>query len=307
MIAWRGVFPAVTTQMDLSGRIDTKGIYVTVSRLIDDGISGLVMLGMVGENSVLQPDEKMLVLQAALDASKGKVPVLSGLAELNTENACRYAERAQAMGVQGLMVFPPLGYSTGAKETVDFYSSVARASKLEILIYNNPSAYGVDVTPVILQQLTDQKTIVAIKEETYDPRRVTDIINATGDRFAIMCGVDDLVFESVALGAVGWVSGMANAYPAESAEIVELISRGEWEQARILYRIMTPIYHFDTEVKLVQFIKLAAEMNGIGTAHVRKPRLALDGEERAALERTVRVTREELKGYRSQFKSSLSA
>jgi 4-hydroxy-tetrahydrodipicolinate synthase len=211
--------------MHADGRIDDRGTAATVSRLVSEGVAGLVMLGMVGENSVLQPAEKLQVLQIALEASKGKVPVLSGLAEFNTESACSYAEKVQATGVQGLMVFPPVGYEADAEEAVDFYSSVAQASKLEILVYNNPSAYGVDVTPAILRRLAGHETITAIKEETYDTRRVTDIVNSTGDRFAVICGLDDLILESLALGAVGWVSGMANAYPAESVEILDLPAR----------------------------------------------------------------------------------
>jgi 4-hydroxy-tetrahydrodipicolinate synthase len=289
-INWGGVFPAATTQMDADGKIDLQQTQHCLEKLIEGGVRGLVMLGMVGESGVMDGAEKFQVLELAKSVAAGRVPVIAGLAEKTTEAACQYAAECSERNLDGLMVFPPLGYRPDRAETLDFYREVAKASSLPILIYNNPSAYGVDITPDLLSELVAQDTIVAIKEETYDVRRVTDIANLLGDRVAILCGVDDLVVESAVLGAVGWVSGMANAYPKESVELLDHCISGRWDEARRLYRILTPVYHLDTHVKLVQYIKLAGQMRGLGCENVRAPRLVLSGDERRMVEEIVTRT-----------------
>lgn len=297
-VDWSGVFPAVTTQMNADGTIDWEGSRRCLQHLIDGGVKGLVILGMVGESGVMDADEKFQVLDLAKTVAAGRVPVIAGVAEKTTAAACAYVAECASRGMDGLMVFPPLGYRTDHAETVDFYLSVAKASPLPNLIYNNPKAYGVDVTPEILLELITQDNIVAIKEETYDVRRVTDIANLLGERIAILCGVDDLVVESTVLGAVGWVSGMANAYPSESVELLEHCLAGRWDEARRLYRILTPVYHLDTHVKLVQYIKLACQMRNCGSEYVRAPRHVLSGEERRMVEDIVSRTESDLLSLR---------
>lgn len=287
---WTGVFPAVTTQFTRDGTLDLDATQAGVQRLVASGASGLVMMGMVGENSSLRPDEKVRVLRAALEAAHGRVPVLSGVAEFTTAQASDYARDCERLAIDGLMLFPAIGYKSDADETVAHYRSVAQASGLPILIYNNPVGYGVDVTPELLARLADCPTLVAIKEESYDVRRVTDIHNLLGERFAVVCGVDDLLLESAVLGVAGWVSGMANVYPRESVRLLELAADGQWKQARTLYRVLTPIFHLDTKTKLVQYIKLAGQLKGQGSEWVRAPRLPLAGEERAMVERIVAGT-----------------
>ncbi len=293
-IDWHGVFPAATTQMDAKGQIDLQETERCLEHLIEGGVKGLVMLGMVGESGVMDANEKFQVLELARSVSKGRVPVIAGLAEKTTEAACGYAVECSERGLDGLMVFPPLGYPPDHAESVDFYRNVAKASPLPILIYNNPKAYGVDVTPELLEELVEEDTIVAIKEETYDVRRVTDIINLLGERVVVLCGVDDLVLESTVLGAVGWVSGMANAYPKESVALLDYCLAGRWEEARRLYRVLTPVYHLDTHVKLVQYIKLAGHMRNLGNEYVRAPRLVLGGDERKAVEEIITRTESDL-------------
>ena len=295
-IQWRGVFPAVTTQLKPDYTLDLDALRAGLERLIEAGVGGVVMMGMVGENAQLSPQEKLTVLRTAVETVRGRVPVLSGLGETSTERAVAYAKEAEAAGVQGLMVFPGLTYKSDARETVEFYCSVARASSLEILLYNNPRGYGVDLTPDIVEQLLVEPTIVAIKEESYDTTRVTDLIARFGERLNVVCGVDDLILESAALGVTCWVSGMANALPKPSVDLLNLAIAGDYEKARALYRVLTPLYHLDTVVKLVQHIKLAQHMI-IGSAEtVKPPRLPLAGKER---ELTMEITRKTLEGLKA--------
>jgi len=290
-IQWKGVFPAVTTKLKADFSLDTDAIAAGLERLIDNGVAGVVMMGMVGENAQLSPEEKLTVLRTAKAVVGGRVPVISGLAETSTEKAAAFAKSAEGLGVDGLMVFPGLTYKSDDRETVAFYRSVAGASGLPILLYNNPRGYGVDLRPDVLAQLMDEKTIVAIKEESYDTTRVTDLISRFGDRLAVVCGVDDLVLESAALGVTAWVSGMANALPKASVDLLNLAIAGDYAKARTLYRVLTPIFHLDTVVKLVQHIKLAENIISGSSETVKPPRLSLTGDERA---RTIAITHQTL-------------
>lgn len=289
MTDWKGVFPAVTTKMTRNGGIDLKATQASLDRLIANGVDGVIVLPMLGENASLSPAERESVIRAAVAAVDGRVPLLSGLAEITLATARERARDYQRFGAQGLMVFPSLGYKTDPRETVEWYKGIAGASSLPIMIYNNPIAYGVDVTPAILRELADTPEIICVKEESGDIRRVTDIFIVCGGRFSVFCGVDDLIVESLALGVTGWVSGMTNAWPAECVELFALCAKNKYDEARELYRILTPSFHLDTHVKLVQYIKLAEHLVYGAPEYVRPPRLPLIGEEREFVTRTIQA------------------
>ncbi len=288
---WRGVFPAVTTKMRRDGSVDLEATQASIDRLIRNGVSGVIVLPMLGENASLRMEERTAVIRAAREVVAGRVPLLSGLAEISQEAANSAARHYESLGADGLMAFPSIAYKTDPRETATWYKALAAACGLPIMIYNNPIAYGVDVTPAILSELAETPGIVCIKEESGDIRRVTDIVNALGDRFSVFCGVDDLLLESMALGTTGWVSGMTNAWPGECVRLFDLCAAGDFATARELYRIMTPAFHLDTHVKLVQYIKLAENVVYGAPEWTRAPRLPLAGEERervlAVLRRTV--------------------
>lgn len=299
--AWRGIFPAVTTQFRGDQSLDLEGTAAHLDRLIDDGVHGLIMLGTLGENGSLEPSEKLDVLKAAVDRVAGRVPVLAGVAESTTSRAGRFAAAAQEVGVNGLMVLPGIGYHSDPRETAAHFRTVASASDLPIMVYNNPITYGVDITPGMLAELADEPKFVAVKESSGDTRRITDIKNLCGGRYALFVGVDDLVLESLMLGASGWVAGLVNAFPAETRQLWDLATAGRWAEAVALYRWFMPLLHLDVHVKLIQYIKLAAQECGIGSEHVRAPRLPLAGEER---ERVLAIIREGIAGRPNPFKAS---
>jgi 4-hydroxy-tetrahydrodipicolinate synthase len=248
--------------------------------MLDSGVHGMVMLGTVGENCSLSYDEKLEVLRATVSHVAGRVPVLTGVAETTTALACRFAKDAEQAGVDGLMVLPAMVYKSDERETLEHFRQVAAATSLPIMIYNNPVSYGVDILPATFKKLTGIDNIVAIKESSEDPRRITDLRNEVGDRFTLFCGVDDLFLESYVLGAEGWISGLVNAFPAENAMIWDLCEAGRLEEARKVYQWYTPLLHLDTLPKLVQYIKLASQECGFGSELCRAPRLNLEGEER---------------------------
>jgi 4-hydroxy-tetrahydrodipicolinate synthase len=285
---WHGVFAALPTQFneDLSVDLETTGWHL--DQLIDAGVHGIVVLGSIGENTALSADEKRQVLCTAVDAAGGRVPVLTGVAEFTTAGAARYAQDAAALGADGLMVLPAMVYRADEREAVAHFRAVASAGPLPILVYNNPR-YGVDLAPSAFRKLADMPTIVAIKEASGDPRRITDILNETGDRFLLFAGLDPTVLECVMLGAVGMVFGLVDAFPRETMRMWDLAVAGDWKGAREIYRWFMPLLHLDDHPKLVQYMKLACQERGYGNERVRMPRLPLHGEER---ERVLRIIRD---------------
>ncbi|MBI1776394.1 MAG: dihydrodipicolinate synthase family protein [Proteobacteria bacterium] len=287
-VDWKGVFPAVTTQFKDDGALDLPATAAHIERLIRSGVHGLIMLGTVGENCSLEWPEKLAVIRQAKETARGRVPILSGVAEFTTPLAIRYAGEMAKLGADGLMVLPSMVYKADGREAVAHFRAVARGSSLPIMVYNNPIVYGVDLKPEHFVELAEEKTIVSIKESSDDIRRLTDVINACGDRYIMFCGVDDLILESMMLGAVGWVSGLTNAFPAESARLYELALAGRTKEARELYRWFMPLLHLDCHSKLVQYIKLAQAMAGFGSEMVRPPRLKLEGAERERIQQIIR-------------------
>jgi 1-pyrroline-4-hydroxy-2-carboxylate deaminase len=286
--SWRGVFPALTTQFRDDQSLDLDGTARHLEGMIAAGIHGVVLLGTVGENTALEYQEKLTVVREMFGVVRGRIPVLSGVAEYTTALASRYAHDVEKLGIDGLMVLPGMVYKSDERETITHFRSVAHSTGLPIMIYNNPVSYGVDVQPESFAQLAGVKNIVAIKESSEKVPRITDLINLYGDRFLLFAGVDDLVLESVIVGAQGWISGLVNAFPHENRALWDLAAAGRWDEARALYRWYTPLLHLDTKVKLVQYIKLAMAEVGLGSEMVRAPKLPLVGAEREAILKVIR-------------------
>ena len=277
---WSGVFPALTTQLKKDESLDLDATARHAEVLIQSGVNGIIFLGSLGENQPMRPDEKRLVTEAMVKAVNGRVKVLSGVAESSTAEASRYARDVEKLGVDGIMLLPGMLYKGDPRETMAHFRTVAKASDLPIMIYNNPLSYANDITPEMFAQLADEKKFVALKESSGDVRRITDLHNTVGDRYALFTGVDNLALEASILGIDGWVAGSGIAFPAENQYFWELTRRGEWDKAREIYRWFTPLLHLDVSTKFVQYIKLAVQEAGLGKEFVRAPRLTLTGEER---------------------------
>lgn len=278
---WTGVYPAATTQFAPDGSVDIASTQKVLTALVDDGVDGLILLGTCGENNSLRPEEKLAVLTAAVEAVGGRVPLLTGVSEFSTDRAAEYAVAAEKIGIDALMVLPAMVYVPTPEELYVHFRTVAEATSLPIMLYNNPPAYRVSIGYDTLDRLLPVSNVVAIKESAPDPRRFTDLLNRYGDRYVLMAGLDDVALEGLFLGATGWVSGLTSAFPQESVALVAAVTRGDWDEARRIYRWFMPLLHLDAEHDLVQSIKLAEEIMGRGSERVRLPRLPLAGARRA--------------------------
>ena len=273
---WQGVFPAVTTKFKADFSLDLDAMAKHLEFQLEAGVHGVIILGSLGENSTLDMEEKLRLTEFFIKQVNGRVPLLACIAESDTRQACFYASRAEAMGIDGFMLLPPMRYPSDQRETMSYLEEVAAASDVPVMLYNNPIAYGTDLSPADFKSLASNPKFVAIKESSANTRRIPEIRRRTGDRYAIFCGVDDLAYESFSLGAVGWVAGLVVAFPRETVHLYDLMIAGKWAEARTLYEWFLPLLSLDIGPKFVQQIKLVEEMVGVGTARVRSPRLPLD-------------------------------
>jgi len=278
---WTGIYPALTTKFTDDFKVDIASCIKNVDAQINSGIHGCVIAGSLGEASTLTQDEKIFLLKEISNHVNGRIPVLMNIAEQSTAEAVKAAQNAQETGADGLMMLPPMRYVSDDRETIEFYKSVASACDLPIMTYNNPHDYKIEITIPMFEELLKIKNIQATKESTRDVTNVTRMRNAFGDDIKILCGVDTLAMEELVLGADGWVAGLVDAFPRETVVIYELVKQNRISEATKIYRWFMPLLELDIHPKLVQNIKLAEVATGIGTEHVRPPRLPLIGDERA--------------------------
>ncbi|MCA0132525.1 dihydrodipicolinate synthase family protein [Winogradskyella alexanderae] len=280
-IVWEGVMPAVTTKFNNIDELDLRMFKINIDAQLDAGVHGIVLGGTLGEASTLTDDEKRILTRETVAHVKGKVPVLINIAEQTTKDAIESAKKAEDDGAQALMMLPPMRYKSGDRETVAYFTAVAKSTRLPIMVYNNPVDYKVEVSLEMFEQLLQScPNIEAVKESTRDVSNVTRIINRFGNRLKIMTGVDTLALESLLMGANGWIAGLVCAFPKETVAIYELQKVGRIEEALKIYRWFLPLLELDINPKLVQNIKLAEVYTGLGTENVRAPRLPLSGKER---------------------------
>ena len=291
-IQWKGVFPALTTKFTSSHQLDYILFEKNLKAQIDAGVNGVILGGTLGESSVLENREKLDLVKFTVEKVAGKVPVVMNIAEGSTAEAVKAANDAEENGATGLMLLPPMRYKSDHRETLAFFGAVAGATSLPIMIYNNPIDYKTEVTLEMFGELAQYKNVQAVKESTRDVSNVSRMINKFGDRFKILCGVDTLELEELVLGADGWVAGLVCAFPKETMAVYNLVKAGKIEEAVKIYRWFLPILELDIHPKLVQYIKLAEAEEGIGSEHVRPPRLPLIGEER---DRVLMVIRDGIK------------
>jgi dihydrodipicolinate synthase/N-acetylneuraminate lyase len=299
---WQGVMPALTTQFDAQEQLNLEAFELNLVAQIEAGVHGIVLGGTLGEASTLTASEKVLLLKKAQDVISGRIPVIINIAEQSTGDAIAAAQAAEANGADGLMLLPPMRYKATDEETVQYFAAIAQSTKLPIMIYNNPVDYKIEVTLDMFDKLQQYKNIQAVKESTRDISDVTRMINRFGSRYQILCGVDTLAMESLVMGADGWVAGLVDAFPRETVAIFAYAKAGKIDEALTIYRWFLPLLELDISPQLVQNIKQCEIATGIGTGHVRKPRLILKGAERIRVQKIIDdslATRPDLGNYKT--------
>ena len=301
---WEGVMPAVTTKFTSDGELDFEMFNKNIIAQIEAGVSGIVLGGTLGEASTLTRNEKSALIKNTVDITENKIPVLMNIAEQSTSEAITAVKKAENDGVSGLMILPPMRYKASDDETVTYFKSIAQSTSLPIMIYNNPVDYKIEVTLDMFDQLLECENIHAVKESTRDVSNVTRIINYFGDRLKIMTGVDTLALESLLMGANGWIAGLVDAFPRETVAVFAYTKAGKIDEALAIYRWFLPLLELDISPQLVQNIKQCEIATGIGTGHVRKPRIILKGEERIRVQKIIDeslATRPNLGNYKTHL------
>lgn len=285
---WRGVMPAMTTAFDESLKVDHAFVARHARWLADNGCTGIVCLGSLGEAATLSLDEKIAVLSTVVAAVGERIPVVAAVSALSTAEAIAIAQAAHRAGAAGLMILPPYVYKGDWRETKAHMGAILHATPLGALLYNNPVAYGTDFLPEQIAELAAEfPNLAAVKESSTDVRRVTAIRALAGERLAVFVGVDDAIVEGIRAGAVGWIAGLVNALPRESVDLFDFAINGHIKETDDLYRWFLPLLRMDTVPKFIQLIKQVQQDLGIGSARVRPPRLEIVGEELASLRAVV--------------------
>ena len=280
IVNWKGVYPAIITPFNSDDSIDFKTFKLNLEAQLEAGIDGVILAGSLGEASTLSNQEKIELLLHSREITRRKIPVIVNIAEQSTKTAIEAAHDAEVNGADGLMLLPPMRYKADDRETVIYFKTVAKNTSLPIMIYNNPVDYKIMATLEMFEDMSEMANIQAVKESTRDITNITRMINRFGDRFKIMAGVDTLAYESLCAGADGLVAGLVDAFPRETVAIYRLVKAGYYQEALKIYRWFMPVLELDIHPKLVQYIKLAASVTGIGTEYVRAPRLKIEGKER---------------------------
>lgn len=299
-VNWTGVYPALFTPFKNDDTIDFKMFEKNLVVQIEAGIDGAVLGGSLGEASTLTKEEIKSLIICAKEVAGEKIPIIVNIAEQATKEAIKVAVDFEKNGADGLMLLPPMRYKADEHETVEYFKAISAGTALPIMIYNNPYDYKIEVTLAMFEELSAMSNVQAVKESTRDVSNVTRMINRFDGRFKILCGVDTLALEELALGADGWIGGLVDAFPAETVAVYRLMKAGRYRQALDIYRWFLPVLELDLHAKLVQYIKLAATQTGIGSEYVRAPRLMLHGSERKkileVIDQAIR-TRPELPDY----------
>lgn len=279
-VTWTGVYPAVTTKFTQEGELDIPTFLENIAFQVRSGIQGVIIGGSLGESSTLSHEDRLKLCQATLERFGADIDVILNIAEGSTEQAISLVKTGEAIGVHGFMLLPPMLYKPTDQEVADYFKTIALQTPLPFLLYNNPVDYKIEITIPVFEQLLQLENIQAVKESTRDISNVTRMKNRFGDRFKILCGVDTLAMEELLMGADGWVAGLVNAFPKETVAIYRLVKAKRIEEALEIYRWFLPILELDIHPQLVQNIKLAEVMVGLGTEYVRSPRQVLTGLER---------------------------
>jgi len=282
-IKWKGVFPALTTKFTEKDELDLPLFAKNLEAQIDAGVEGIILGGTLGEASVLTTNEKETLVKFAVEKVNDRIPVVLNIAEGSTREAIKQADYAQKWGAKGLMMLPPMRYKTDHRETVAYFTTVAKSTSLPIMIYNNPVDYKTEVTLDMFEEILECSNVQAVKESTRDVSNVTRLKTRFGNRLKVLCGIDTIAMEEMLMGAEGWVGGLVCAFPEETVTIYRLVKAGQIEEALKIHRWFLPLLELDLHAKLVQYIKLAEAKTGLGSEYVRAPRLTLAGAERESV------------------------
>lgn len=281
----RGVLAALVTPMKANAAIDFRALAQHVETMIAAGVHGLIPLGSTGEFYALTPAERQEVIRVTLAAAAGRVPVVAGTNAGSTRDVIAFSREAEELGCDAVMLAPPYYSLPTPEELRAHYQAVHDAIGIPIMLYNYPGRTGVDMTPEFIAQLAELPRIRYVKESTGEINRISTLLRRCGDRLGVFCGGDTVAFESLALGAIGWVGGVVNVAPRSHVELYRLmVERRDFAAARELYFHMLPLLNLmEGGGKYTQWVKAACGLVGRPVGAPRAPLRAATAAERRQL------------------------
>lgn len=284
-----GVFTPIVTPFDDDNCLNGAAVDAIVDTQVEAGVAGLIAGGTTGEYYALDDAEREQLTERVVARAAGRVPVIAGINALNTADGVRRAERARALGCDGLMMSPPAYSLPGQDEILAHFRAVAGATDLPLILYDFPDRAGVQIEPETVRALAAQPTVVGIKESSGDFSRFLALNADVSDGFAVICGCDDHAADHLWWGVRAWISGSANVFPRAQAAMVAAAGQGDFDQVRRLMAAMLPAIRHMEGGGYNQKAKLGASIRtGVETGPVRQPLLPLDASESEEFQHLVR-------------------
>ena len=280
----QGVIPPTLTIFRKDGELDLELTCAHLRFVIERGVHGVFILGTNGEMPLLTFEERLRIIDAAVEEVAGQVPLIVGVGCPGTKETVTLARHAQRAGADAIAVITPYFYPVPAKGIVQHYHSVAEAVDLPILVYHNPQFAGYRFSLETLQQLSEISNVQGIKDSSGDISWISRVRRAFPD-WVILHGIDALIYPCLVLGIDGSVSGVANAFPEEVVALYEAFHRGNHEQARVLQRRVAVLEEITYDGPFLAGIKAALAWRGFPAGHPRSPLVGLSTAESERLKR----------------------
>lgn len=285
----QGIIAVTVTPFQEDGGIDYEAAGRHVDWLIASGVHGLLPLGATGEFSALSFDERMAYAEFFIERVAGRLPVMVGVVSMNLKETLALAEHASASGADAVMALPSPGLHLSQAEIYEFYRTLSEKVNLPVMVYNNPGSCGVDIEPATMERIAALPRMEYLKESTGDIKRLTRAVDSLGDKMTVLCGCENLAYESFVMGAMGWICVVANVAPRLAVALYDLVGvKKDLSAGREVYRKLLPLLALIEETgELWQVVKYAAHRQGLMGPFVRPPRLPLSSETRAALDKVL--------------------
>jgi len=227
----KGIIPAMVTPVTSEGKINVEALRKLTNYLIDGGVHGLFPVGSQGEFYALTFEEKKQIIEVVVEETRGRVPVYAGTGAITTREAVALTKMAEAAGAGAVSIITPFFIHPNETELFEFYSAIAKATRLPVLLYNNPARTGVNLSANFVVRASKIENIVGIKDSSGDLTLTSEYIRRTNEKFSVLAGRDTLIYGTLCYGGKGAIAATANVAPKVIVEIYEAFMAGDMKRS----------------------------------------------------------------------------